>query len=127
MATVTLADFTPHAGQKNILANKHQRMVACMGRRWGKTASMTEVIVNYPGGALVKTQPNWLEFPIAVSLRSNSRQTAQRSGFLTEAACDSEADRLKATKLQSYKVLLQGVFVCGASPVLAQKNPLRFK
>jgi hypothetical protein len=27
-------------------------MVACMGRHWGKTACMTEVLVNYPGGAL---------------------------------------------------------------------------
>lgn len=52
MPKVTLPNFTPHPGQRAILSNKRQRMVACMGRRWGKTASMTEDIVNYPGGAL---------------------------------------------------------------------------
>lgn len=49
---VTLHEFTPHRGQKAILSNFGKRNVACMGRRFGKTELMSEVIVTYPGGAL---------------------------------------------------------------------------
>ena len=52
MPRLTLPDFAPHAGQKRILAGRRLRNVACMGRRFGKTHLMVEVIVNMPGGAL---------------------------------------------------------------------------
>lgn len=52
MPRLTLPDFAPHAGQKRILAGRRLRNVACMGRRFGKTYLMCEVIMNLPGGAL---------------------------------------------------------------------------
>jgi hypothetical protein len=52
MAKLHLPDFTPHEGQRNILRNRRARNVACMGRRFGKTYLMCEVIINMPGGAL---------------------------------------------------------------------------
>lgn len=52
MPRLTLPTFTPHPGQRAILSQRKSRMVACMGRRWGKTSVLTEVLVNYPGGAL---------------------------------------------------------------------------
>lgn len=52
MVTLTLHPFTPHPGQQAILRNKRPRVVACMGRRFGKTHLLTEVLINYPGGAL---------------------------------------------------------------------------
>ncbi len=52
MPTLHLPDFTPHPGQRRILAARKPRNVACMGRRFGKTHLMQEVILNLPGGAL---------------------------------------------------------------------------
>ncbi|TSE29644.1 hypothetical protein Tther_01380 [Tepidimonas thermarum] len=52
MPQLTLSDFTPHAGQRRILRAASKRNVCCMGRRWGKTEMLKEVIVAYPGGAL---------------------------------------------------------------------------
>lgn len=52
MPRLTLPDFTPHTGQQRILSARRARNVACMGRRFGKTHLMTEVIVGLPGGAL---------------------------------------------------------------------------
>lgn len=49
---ITLPDFEPHDGQKIILKGRKQRNVACMGRRFGKTHLMVEVLLNMPGGAL---------------------------------------------------------------------------
>ncbi len=46
MAKVTLHTFTPHPGQQRILAAPAARNVACMGRRFGKTHLLTELIVN---------------------------------------------------------------------------------
>lgn len=52
MARLTLPEFTPHPGQRRILAARRKRNVACMGRRYGKTYLMAEVVMNLPGGAL---------------------------------------------------------------------------
>lgn len=52
MPQLTLSDFIPHAGQRRILRAARKRNVCCMGRRWGKTEMLKEVIVSYPGGAL---------------------------------------------------------------------------
>ncbi len=52
MARLTLPDFDPHPGQRRILAARRKRNVACMGRRYGKTYLMAEVVLNLPGGAL---------------------------------------------------------------------------
>jgi predicted phage terminase large subunit-like protein len=52
MPSVTLPDFTPHPGQAAILRLRSKRTVACMGRRWGKTALMIEILLNRRGGAL---------------------------------------------------------------------------
>jgi len=52
MPRITLPDFTPHPGQRRILAGRRARNVACMGRRYGKTFLLTEVLLNLPGGAL---------------------------------------------------------------------------
>lgn len=49
---LTLHDFCPHGGQSRILADFDKRNVACMGRRFGKTELMSEVVLTYPGGAL---------------------------------------------------------------------------
>lgn len=53
MAIVTLPEFIPHRGQKKILAEHKGRTVACMGRRFGKTHLMIDIILNQRGGALV--------------------------------------------------------------------------
>lgn len=50
--SLTLPAFTPHAGQARILAQSRKRNVACMGRRYGKTYLLQDVILNQPGGAL---------------------------------------------------------------------------
>ena len=52
MPRLTLPTFTPHDGQRAILRGKRSRNVACMGRRFGKTYLMQEVILNMPGGSL---------------------------------------------------------------------------
>lgn len=52
MTRVALPEFTAHPGQRRLLAQARQRTVACMGRRWGKTHALTEILVNQPGGAL---------------------------------------------------------------------------
>lgn len=52
MPRITLPEFIPHSGQSRILEKPRPRTVACMGRRFGKTALMIEVILNRPGGAL---------------------------------------------------------------------------
>lgn len=52
MPQLTLSDFTPHPGQRRILRAARKHNVCCMGRRWGKTEMLKEVIVSYPGGAL---------------------------------------------------------------------------
>ncbi len=50
MTRLTLHQFKPHPGQQRILegskAAAAMRNVACMGRRFGKTHLMTELIVN---------------------------------------------------------------------------------
>jgi len=50
MPRLTLHTFKPHPGQQSIIdwvkANKPMRNVACMGRRFGKTYLMAELIVN---------------------------------------------------------------------------------
>lgn len=51
MPQLTLPDFTPHAGQRRILTQRRKRNVACMGRRFGKTYLMIEMVLNLPGGA----------------------------------------------------------------------------
>lgn len=51
MTRLTLPDFNPHAGQRRILRGRKTRNVACMGRRFGKTFLLLEVLVNMPGGA----------------------------------------------------------------------------
>lgn len=52
MPKLTLPEFVPHAGQLRILRQARKRNVACMGRRFGKTHLMIDVILNQPGGAL---------------------------------------------------------------------------
>lgn len=52
MPSLTLPAFTPHPGQARILAGARKRNVACMGRRYGKTYLLQDVILNQPGGAL---------------------------------------------------------------------------
>ncbi len=52
MPSLTLPDFDPHPGQRAILAAARKRNVACMGRRYGKTYLLQDVILNQPGGAL---------------------------------------------------------------------------
>lgn len=52
MPTLTLPPFEPHPGQRRILRAAKKRTVACMGRRYGKTTLMKEVVINRPGGAL---------------------------------------------------------------------------
>lgn len=52
MPSITLPGFTPHPGQARILAAKRKRNVCCMGRRYGKTYLMTEIVLNQKGGAL---------------------------------------------------------------------------
>ncbi len=52
MPSLTLPAFTPHPGQARILARARKRNVACMGRRYGKTYLLQDVILNQPGGAL---------------------------------------------------------------------------
>jgi hypothetical protein len=52
LTRLTLPDFTPHDGQRRILQARAKRNVACMGRRYGKTHLMIDVILNQPGGAL---------------------------------------------------------------------------
>lgn len=52
MPRVTLPPFTPHAGQRRLIAGAKKRNVACCGRRWGKTYALTEILLNRPGGAL---------------------------------------------------------------------------
>lgn len=46
MTRLTLHTFKPHAGQQRILDSPAMRNVACMGRRFGKTHLMTEIIIN---------------------------------------------------------------------------------
>lgn len=62
---VTLHDFHPHPGQRAILARQDQYHVACMGRRFGKTELMTEVIVTYLGGALAGREGSRRGLPCA--------------------------------------------------------------
>jgi predicted phage terminase large subunit-like protein len=52
MPSLTLPDFTPHDGQRAILRAMRKRNVACMGRRWGKTHLLIEILINRKGGAL---------------------------------------------------------------------------
>lgn len=52
MPRLTLPDFNPHPGQARLLAGAKKRNAVCMGRRWGKTLTLQEVILNRPGGAL---------------------------------------------------------------------------
>lgn len=52
MPSLTLPDFEPHPGQLAILANAKARNVACMGRRFGKTYLLQDLMVAHPGGAL---------------------------------------------------------------------------
>ncbi|MBK1710745.1 phage terminase large subunit [Marichromatium gracile] len=52
MTRLVLPPFTPHPRQREILAAHRGRTVACMGRRFGKTHLMQDVILNQPGGAL---------------------------------------------------------------------------
>lgn len=52
MPRLTLPDFTPHPGQRALLRQAAKRNVACMGRRYGKTYLMVDVILNQKGGAL---------------------------------------------------------------------------
>lgn len=51
MPRVQLPPFTPHPRQREILRAHRGRTVACMGRRFGKTYLMMDVIVAQPGGA----------------------------------------------------------------------------
>lgn len=46
MTRLTLHNFTPHTGQQRIIEGAAMRNVACMGRRFGKTHLMTEIIIN---------------------------------------------------------------------------------
>lgn len=52
MPNLTLPDFNPHDGQRRILKAAKKRNVACMGRRWGKTHLLIEILLNRPGGAI---------------------------------------------------------------------------
>lgn len=52
MPKLTIPEFIPHAGQLRILHQARKRNVACMGRRFGKTHLMIDVILNQRGGAL---------------------------------------------------------------------------
>ena len=52
MPSLTLPAFTPHPGQAHLLRSARKRNVACMGRRFGKTYLLQDVILNQPGGAL---------------------------------------------------------------------------
>lgn len=52
MTLLTLPPFTPHPGQRRLIAGAAKRNVACCGRRWGKTYALTEILLNRPGGAL---------------------------------------------------------------------------
>ena len=52
MARITLPEFQPHPGQQKILGSAKKRNVACMGRRFGKTYLLVDIILNQPGGAL---------------------------------------------------------------------------
>ena len=58
MPTLTLHTFTPHHGLQRILAAPAMRNVACIGRRFGKTHLMTEIIINgKKRGALCAGKP----------------------------------------------------------------------
>lgn len=58
MPRLNLPEFKPHPGQQTILAGAAMRNVACMGRRFGKTHLMTELILNgKKRGALAKGKP----------------------------------------------------------------------
>jgi phage FluMu gp28-like protein len=58
MSRLNLPPFTPHPGQEAILNGVRLRNVACMGRRFGKTHLMTEVILNgKKNGALAARKP----------------------------------------------------------------------
>jgi hypothetical protein len=46
MTRLTLHNFKAHQGQQRILEAPAMRNVACMGRRFGKTHLMTEIIIN---------------------------------------------------------------------------------
>ena len=46
MTSLTLHTFTRYTGQQRILSASAMRNVACLGRRFGKTHQMTELIVN---------------------------------------------------------------------------------
>ena len=52
MPSLTLPAFDPHPGQASILARAKARNVACMGRRFGKTYLLQDLMVAHPGGAL---------------------------------------------------------------------------
>lgn len=52
MGKIILPPFEPHAGQIRLIKNRRKRNVACMGRRWGKTYGLTEILINQRGGAL---------------------------------------------------------------------------
>ncbi len=52
MPHLTLPEFTPHDGQRRILKSAKKRNVACMGRRWGKTHLLIEILLNRQGGAI---------------------------------------------------------------------------
>lgn len=58
MPTLRLPNFEPHAGQNHILQTLKKYNIACMGRRYGKTALMKEWIINRAGGALAGEQGN---------------------------------------------------------------------
>jgi predicted phage terminase large subunit-like protein len=52
MTLLTLPPFAPHPGQSRLLRGRGKRTVACMGRRWGKTHLLIEILLNRQGGAL---------------------------------------------------------------------------
>lgn len=52
MPKITLPPFDPHPGQLDILRRAKKRNVCCMGRRFGKTLALIEIILNRKGGAL---------------------------------------------------------------------------
>lgn len=51
MPSLTLPEFIPHEGQRRILRARRKRNVCCMGRRFGKTYLMQEVVTVMPGSA----------------------------------------------------------------------------
>ena len=52
MPDLYLPPFHPHPGQARLLNSAKPRNVACMGRRWGKTHLLIEILLNRKGGAL---------------------------------------------------------------------------